>query len=232
VRDQRSPHLERIRKLKRREYHPLLHEAHKKHGISRKTLFYVKEYGPHSNAARTIIRESVKILVLASVISSLGGLALEQLKMAFIAVTPLVILLPVLNDAIGDFGTIVSSRYSTMLHEGKAHGNWLENPELQKLFAQIIVVAVLAAGFSAGAALILSGFYGYSASLETAAEVFLIALVDMAVLVCLVFAIAVIAGRHFYNEGEDPNNFLIPITTAVADFANMAILAVLVTAFF
>lgn len=232
MKDQRSKHLERIRKLKRREYHPLLHEAHKRHGISRKTLFYVKEYGPHSNAARTIIRESAKILVLASVISSLGGLALESLKAAFLAITPLVVLLPTLNDAIGDFGTIASSRFSTMLHEGKARGSLFENEELRRLFVQIIIVALLAAGFAAGAALIISGFSGYSATLETAAKVFLVALVDAAILVCLLFAIAVAAGRHFYEKGEDPNNFLIPITTAVADFANMAILAVLVTVFF
>ena len=112
-------HLEKLRKVKRSLYHPLIHKIHKKHKISKKTLFYVKEYGPHSNVPRTIIRESIRILLLASVISSFGGFALEDIKAIFIPIIPLVILLPTLNDMIGDYGTIVSCRFSTMLHEGK-----------------------------------------------------------------------------------------------------------------
>src|SRR3990167_2010559 len=96
-------HLQKLQKIKREKYHPLIHKIHKKHKISRKTLFYVKEYGPHTNVPKTIIKESIKILLFASIISSFGGLALENIKTIFISITPLIILLPILNDMIGDY---------------------------------------------------------------------------------------------------------------------------------
>ena len=43
---------------------------------------------------------------------------------------------------------------------------------------------------------------------------------------------SIIAGLHFYRKGEDPNNFLIPITTSIADLSNMFILSILVVLFF
>ena len=112
-------HLQKLKKLKRREFHPLLYTIHKQEKISKKTLFYMKEYGPHTNVPRTIIRESVKVLLFASLISSFGGFALEHIKVVFASITPLIILLPVLNDMIGDYGIIMSSRLATMLHEKK-----------------------------------------------------------------------------------------------------------------
>ena len=61
-----------------------------------------------------IMKESIKILILASLISSLGGIGLESVNVKLIALLPLLILLPAMNDMIGDFGAIISSRISTM----------------------------------------------------------------------------------------------------------------------
>ena len=160
----KQEHLEQIQKIKRYKHHPLLHQIHKEHKISRKTLFYVKEYGPHSNATKTIIKESIKILVFASIISSFGGFAIENIKTVFVSIIPLVILLPTLNDMIGDYGTIISSRFSTMLHEGKVGKNPWKDKDVQELFVQIIAVAITMAILSAGAALIISNFSNYSIS--------------------------------------------------------------------
>jgi len=135
-------HLEKLRKVKRKHYHPLAHKIHKKHKISRKTLFYVKEYGPHTNVSKRIIKESIKILLLASIISSLGGLALEEIKFVFISILPLVILLPTLNDMIGDYGAIFSGKFSTMLYEGKVLGHWSRHKDLRKLFIQVFIISI------------------------------------------------------------------------------------------
>src|SRR3989338_6869696 len=151
-------HLEKLRLVERKKYHPLIHKIHKKHRISRKTLFYVKEYGSHANVPRTIVRESIKILVFASIISSFGGLALEQIKAVFISIMPLIILVPALNDMIGDYGIIVSSRFSSMLHEKGIKRVWWMDSELRRLFAQIIVIALLTAVISSAAALAISAF--------------------------------------------------------------------------
>ncbi len=221
-------HLEKLRLLKRREYHPLVHKIHKKHKISRKTLFYVKEYGAHTNVPRTIIKESIKILILASIISSLGGLSLEIHKTVFVSLVPFVILLPVLNNLIGTYGTIFSSRVSTMLHEGKISGNWWKNMHLHKLLLQVLVVSVIMAVLSASIAIAISAIAGFSLSSTVVSAIFIVAIVDVLALVCILFVVSAVAGLHFYRKKEDPNNFLIPITTSIADFGNMIILSVLI----
>ena len=36
--------LRKLMKVRRKEYHPLIRQVHKKHNIAKRTLFYVKEY--------------------------------------------------------------------------------------------------------------------------------------------------------------------------------------------
>lgn len=225
-------HLHQLRSISRKKHHHLLHHLHKKHKFSKKTLFYVKEYGPHSHVARTIIKESAKILLFASIISSFGGLAIEHIKVLFISIIPLIILMPALNDMIGDYGTIISSKFSTLLYEGRVGNDWRTNKELKKMFLQIMTIALIMASISGVISLIISKFFGYDLSLATIIKVLLIAILDVGILVTILFLIAIVAGLYFYNKQEDPNNFLIPITTSVADFGNMILLAFLVLILF
>jgi cation transporter-like permease len=222
----------KIAALKRRKHHPLLHHVHKKHRLSKKTLFYMKEYGPHSHVAKTIIRESAKILIFTSIISSFGGLLLEEIKTLFISLVPLIILMPSLNDMIGDYATIISSRFSTMLYEGKIDHNWRTNRELRKLFLQIFIIAIIMAAASGAISLFISQFSGYQLTTATVIKIMSIAIIDVMILVSILFLVAIVAGLYFYNKQEDPNNFLIPLTTALADFGNMVLLAVLVLLLF
>src|SRR3989344_789545 len=216
-------YLEKLKGVKRRKHHSLIHRIHKKYRISKKTLFYVKEYGEHSNVPRTIIKESIKILVFASILSAFGGFALESIKTLFISIIPLIILLPNLNDMIGDYGTIISSRFSVLLHEGK-----IRNRELRKLFFQILIISLLIVMLSTFASLIISLFAGFKLDFDTVLKIFIIGILDIAILVSLIFAVAIFAGVYFYRRGEDPNNFLIPISTSIADFGNMIVLALLI----
>jgi mgtE-like transporter len=191
----------------------------------------VKEYGEHSNVLKTILKESIRIIIFASIISSLGGLALENIKSIFISLMPLIILLPTLNDMIGDYGTIVSSTFSTMLHKGEVKKKWW-TPEVQEMFMQIIIVAGITAFLSATIALAISKYYGAVIDAVFAFKVFFITIIDVMVLVCLLFITSIYAGLYYFNKKEDPNNFLIPITTSIADFGNMIVLTVLIILFF
>ncbi len=225
-------HLRKIQQLRRQQYHPLLHKIHHKHRISRKTIFYMKEYGPHTNVPRKIIRESLRMLLLAAVVSSLGGLALEQSRTAFVAIIPLIILLPALNEIIGAYGTIIASRFSAMLYEGRIRGHWSESRDLRKLFVQISIIGLLTAAASSLLALMLAHVSQGRVSATIWAKVFGLAILDVALLLGIISVAAVLAGLHYYKKGEDPNNFLIPLTTSVADFGNMLLLAVLLRVLF
>ena len=225
-------HLVRISKLKKHVMHPLLHKIHKHHNISKKTLFYVKEYGPHTNIAKTIIKESIKILLLASIISSIGGLAIEHIKTIFVSIIPLIIILPTLNDMVGDYSTIISSKFSTMLHEGRLYKVWWKERAVKKLFLQISIIALFTTLISPMAALMLSMLYSYKVDIIMALKISLISVIDVAFIVSILFFVAIISGLYLYKKKEDPSNFLIPITTSIADFGNMFILAILVLIFF
>ncbi|MEK6886430.1 MAG: magnesium transporter [Nanoarchaeota archaeon] len=225
-------HLHEVSRIERKKHHPLLHHLHKVHKFSKETLFYMKEYGPKSHAMKTILKESFLILVFASAISSFGGFALERIKTLFITITPLIIMLPALNDMIGDYGSIISSRFATMLYKGKVKKDWEKNLEIKKLYIQIIIISLLISSASAIISLIISGFSNYEVTLLTAGKLMFIVWLDVAVLVTLLFVVSIFAGLHVFKNHEDPNNFLIPIATSVADFGNMILLAVFVTILF
>lgn len=225
-------HLQVLQGVKRRAHHPLVHELHEKFRISRKTLFYIKEYGPHSHVAQTIIRESLKILILASIVSSFGGLALEHIKLVFVSIIPLTILLPTLNDMIGDYGTIISSHLSTMLHEEKIKVGDYFHPELRAMVTKILIISIITGLLSAAAALGIASFSKISLTADVVYKIFFITIVDVVLLINVLALISTATGFYFFKKNEDPNNFLIPITTSIADFGNMIVLALLVRLLF
>ncbi|MEM2932768.1 MAG: magnesium transporter [Candidatus Pacearchaeota archaeon] len=217
-----------IKKIARHRYHPLIHKVHKKSGLSKKTLLYIKEYGPHSNIPKVIINESLLILLVASLISSIGGIALEKIKELFVTILPILILLPFLNDMIGDYGTIITSKYSTMLHE-QLETRKLKR-ELNKLLAQLLIVGLFFAFLGVVIASAISSFFSQF-NFIIALKVFAIVMINTIFIISLMFLIALLAGKYYYKKGEDPNNFLIPITTSFADFLNMFVLALLIVLF-
>ena len=101
-----------------------------------------------------------------------------------------------------------------------------------KLFLQILLIASSTAVISTIIAFFISSLSGYKSTSIIITKILLISLINVVLLVTVIFIVAIIAGLHFYKKKEDPNNFLIPITTSVADFGNMIILSLLVVLFF
>ncbi|MCJ7816656.1 MAG: magnesium transporter [Candidatus Aenigmarchaeota archaeon] len=224
--------LQKVTKVRRHEHHPVLHHVHRKYGISRRTLFYMKEYGPRSHVAHVIIRESLKILIIASIISSIGGISMESISAQLLVITPLLILMPAMNDMVGDFGCIVSSKFTTMLYLGKVHRKWWRSRHLHTLFLVILFTSFLTSVFIGVAASVIAYWQGFSLTFDVFLKILSIAVMSNLIIVAIIFCIAIIGGLGIYGKNEDPNNFLIPITTSVADLLNLVIFAVLVGMFF
>lgn len=224
--------LKSLIKIKRCKHSPLLHNIHKKHRISHKTLFYIKEYGPHSHVINVIIKESILVLLLTTIMSAFGGIALEGMKQIFIIIIPFVILYPTLNNMIGGYGSIISSKFGTMLHQGKIKDRWWVNKNLRRLFYQILIIAMGTGFISSTGAIILSHFSNYVITTAIALKIYGIVLFDVLILVTILFIISILAGRYYFKKQEDPNNFLIPLTTAIADLGNGLILAILISLLF
>ena len=224
----------KLHSVKRHRHHPLIHHLHKKHRLSYSTLFYMKEYGKKSHATATIMKESIKILVLTAMISSIGGVGLEHIKEKFAALLPLFIMIPALNDMMGDFGTIVSSKFTAMLYMGKIslRKSLLESEELRKLARIIFSIAFLSSIYLG----IISYAFAYYRGFPLAADIFVktvgIAILCTIILVSVVFAVSVLAGIYIYRKKEDPSNFLVPISTSVADITSMLLFSFLVLKMF
>jgi len=224
--------LRKLMKVRRKEYHPLIRQVHKKHNIAKRTLFYVKENCSDRNVISVILTESLKILILASILSSVAGFGLENLKQQFITILPLLILFPVLNGLGGNYGIIFSSKYSTMIHEGKIKHNPFKSKELRGLLIDLMVIGVFTALIASIFSLVFAGLKGFATTPSITSKIILIAIIDILLVSLVLFLISVFVGNYVYKKREDPNNFLIPISTSAADFLNILILVGLIILFF
>lgn len=218
----------KLTKIPRKYQHPLVHHVHKKHKISRKTLFYMKEYGPHSHVASVILKESVKIVIITSLVSSIGGIALQSVEEKIVAIAPLIILMPALNNLIGSFGTLISSKFTTLLYTGKIP---LARSK-EHLLALMFMIAFISSIYLGIVSVLLGTFYGHPFSYTTLIEIVGISVFATILLVGFISIISIALGFYIFRKNEDPNNFLIPISTSIADLGSMTILAIMVLLFF
>lgn len=177
---------------------------------------------------RKIVTESVKVVILASVLSTIGGIGVESLKAKIALFVPMIIMLPALNDMIGDFGTIISSKFTTLLYLGKIENKWWNSKELGELFKVIAYVAIISAVYLGIASTIIAYFKGFAFDWIISLKVLSVALMATAFLVMIIFGVAIIGGLIVFKKGSDPDNFLAPITTSIADLGSMLLFSLMI----
>ena len=180
-----------------------------------------------------IIKESIKILLLASIISSIGGIFLQDVESIIIAVIPILIMLPALNDMVGDFGTTFSVKFTTLLYLGAIKkDNILKSKEVRNLIKTLYKVSIISALYMAALSLIIAAFKKFSLNFTIILKIFIITLIVTLVIITIIAVISLFLGVYVFKKKQDPNNFLIPVTTALGDLGNMFILSVLVRILF
>lgn len=222
----------RLAKLARRAHHPFVHRVHARHGISYKTLYCMKEYGPRSSAAAVIVKESLKVIIIASLVSALGGVALQSIEAKLVAIVPFLVILPAFNDMVGDYGTIISSKFTTMIYTGRVRGNVWKSRHVRELFLTMITVAALSAVYIALAASAITVLHGVGLAPAAVMKILVITVVSTLVLVSFIFAVSVSSGLYICRKREDPNNFLIPISTSIADLGSIAVVTAMILLLF
>ncbi len=179
-----------------------------------------------------ILKESSKILILASLVSTFGGIGLEAIKPKIILFVPFLILLPALTGMIGSFGTIVSSKFTTLLYLGKVGWHWRESEEVRTLVHEVGAVAMVSAVYVGLLAGLVSYIKGYAIGIVMLAKILLFSIMATATLVSIIIAVAIIGGIAIYRRNSDPNNMLIPLTTSLADLGSLLLFAVMLRTFF
>jgi len=176
-----------------------------------------------------IVRESVGILVVASIISTFGGIGIEALSSKLVWLLPVIILLPSLNDMIGDFGSIIASRFTMMLFKKEvSEKNLWKRNHVHHLFFVSVGIAICTAVYVSVLAYFIASVMGFPFDKLVFQKVIFIAMITTVFLILLLFFMSIIGGLYVYRRKHDPDNYLIPLTTAIADFGSMILLALLV----
>lgn len=180
------------------------------------------------NIKLQIIKESIKVLIFASILSSVGGLSLESIKDRIFVILPIIVLLPALNDMIGDLGIIITSRFTTALYLRKFKRPFLKSHFVKHLVNHIIPIGVMASVYIAILAIFISMFKGFHSDLFTFLKIIFISITTTLTLITFLLVVAIVGGFYIHRKRKDPDNILIPITTSIADLGAMLMLAFLV----
>lgn len=179
-------------------------------------------------STKNIFYQSLPALIIASSLSSLGGISLTIVRERILFILPLLILFPALNDMVGDYGTILASKFTTWLYRGTIPPHWHQSRRLRNLVKNIFLIALFYSFLISFLAILISYFQGFSLTASLCLKVFLIAVLTTVSLVALLSILIFTLGTLFYRQGYDPDNSLIPFATSLADFGALLIFGLLI----
>lgn len=186
---------------------------------------------------KEILKESIPVLLFTIFLSAFGGIALKTIEAKLFIFFPLIIMLPALNSMIGDFGITMISRFTTALYMHKVKFNKRNHAPFKTTLAkhllnEIIPIAIISITYITAFTLFLSYLKGFSFNSSAAIKLLLIAAATTTILLIIITFIAIYGSYYIFKKNKDPDDFLIPITTSIADFGAMFVLSFLVSIIF
>ena len=175
-----------------------------------------------------IIKESLRVLILGSLLSSFGGLSLEFIKAKLSVALPLIIILPALADMVGDAGTIVVSKITTYFYIGKLKTDNKIPKFIYNLFLLLLGIFSISAVYITFLALFIGYLKGFNFNAAFAFKMLFIVLVTTSTIILIIFSVALVGGRYAFKRNIDPDDLLIPITTSIADLGSLIVFSLLV----
>lgn len=164
---------------------------------------------------RSIVRESLPVLVLAGVLSLLAGMFLEKRQGALIGGPALLVMTPAFISAAGALGTVLSSRLSTKLHLGLVVPAPLPSVEARRdigitflLSLPVFIVVATVSHFGS----VVTGIGGPPLAQMVAA-----ALLGGMLATVIATAVAYYGTIAAVRFGADPDTYGIPLVTSALD---------------
>ncbi|TFF90230.1 MAG: hypothetical protein EU548_04055 [Promethearchaeota archaeon] len=178
---------------------------------------------------KRIFKESIIIVIISSIFGLISGSVLsfnEQILYAF----PVILLLnPALNSLIGDISIVLVSRLTTHLYIGIISPKVEISERLKEDFLGLFISLILS--------LISLLIIGYGFALFTKVQIVnpllicFVIILTILILFLNMFIFLFIACIFFFNRGKDPNNFLIPFVSSLADFLTPFLIILFITIF-
>lgn len=163
-----------------------------------------------------IFRESIIIVILSSVFGLFSGTLLSSNEEILYTIPIFLLILPALNSLIGDISTVLVSRLTTHLYIGTILPKIQKSKRLIEDFYGLILTLLLSLVF-----LITVGFsIGLLSGVKLVNPVIIIFIIILTILILffIMFISLFLSAIYLFKRGMDPNNFLIPIITSLADF--------------
>ncbi|MFX1313062.1 MAG: magnesium transporter [Promethearchaeota archaeon] len=163
-----------------------------------------------------IFKESIIIVVISSLMGLISGSLLSSNEEILYAIPIMLLILPALNSLIGDLSTVLVSRLTTHLYIGTLSPSIQKSERLKEDFYGLLITLLLSL-FS----LISLGYViGKISGIEIVNPFLLILIISISILLIffIMFILLFISAIFLFKRGMDPNNFLIPFVTSLADF--------------
>lgn len=177
---------------------------------------------------RRIVTESLPVLSVALVLSTLAGMALQKRVELLAAVPALLVLQPAFVSSAGALGGILSSRMSTKLHLGLVRPGMAPELEVQRDALLVMAVGLPVYVFNGlGAQLVATLLDQRSPGVW---QMLVVSLVGGALTMLFMMALAYYGTIAAWRVDVDPDSVGIPVVTASVDFVGVvALIAVAVT---
>lgn len=143
---------------------------------------------------------------------------------------PIILLvLPSLNSLIGDISTVLISRLTSHLYLGTLSPKIQVSDRLKQDFYGLLITILL----SLVALISLGYLLGSATGIQIVNPLLIISIIIITILILfgLMFVLLFISSIFIFKKGKDPNNFLIPMVTSLADFLTPLFILVLIQIF-
>lgn len=128
----------------------------------------------------------------------------------------MLLIIPALNSLIGDLSTVLVSRLTTHLYIGTIPPKIQKSERLLEDFYGLIITLLL----SLASLLFLGYLIGIISGIRIVNPLLMILIIITTILLIffIMFLTLFIGAIFLFKRGKDPNNFLIPFVTSLADF--------------
>lgn len=178
---------------------------------------------------KKIFKESIIIVIISSLLGLISGTILSSNEEIIYSIPIILLILPSLNSIIGDISTVLISRLTTHLYIGTIPPKVQKSDRLKEDFLGLLITVLFS--------LVILIFLGYIIGIATSIKIinpFILILIICITIISIfgiMFVSMFIASIFIFNRGKDPNNFLIPFVTSLADFLTPSLLIVFIIIF-
>jgi len=163
-----------------------------------------------------IFKESIIIVIISSLMGLISGTLLSFNEDLLYTIPIMLLIIPALNSLIGDLSTVLVSRLTTHLYIGTIPPKIQKSERLIEDFYGLIITLLL----SLASLLFLGYLIGIISGIRIVNPLLMILIIVATILLIffIMFLTLFIGAIFLFKRGKDPNNFLIPFVTSLADF--------------